>query len=279
MSGQRGPRGASWAPLVGMDATGPPSPWAGALRGRPVRLCHPDAEHRMNLSVESVPIITPRLPSVRPPAPAEPPGPDASMAYPVREGVLAMPAVFPLEHGGELRDARLGWRLVGAAGAPVVCALGGISANREVCLASDPRNGWWSEIVGPGGALDTDEYQVLGFDYLGASGDSTGPEPGAAGPTAERGVFPSISSYDQAEALAQLLDHLGLASLAAIAGGSYGGMVGLAFAERYPERAAPGEGDGERTRPHSRHRQTSYAVPCMRTRIKHTNRTKVYDGS
>ena len=192
----------------------------------------------MNLSVESVPIITPRLPSVRPPAPAEPPGPDASRAHPVREGVLAMPAVFPLEHGGELRDARLAWRLVGAAGAPVVCALGGISANREVCLASDPRDGWWSEIVGPGGALDTDEYQVLGFDYLGGSGDSTGPEPGAAGPTAERGVFPSLSSYDQAEALAQLLDHLGLASLAAIAGGSYGGMVGLAFAERYPERVA-----------------------------------------
>src|SRR5204863_400967 len=84
----------------------------------------------------------------------------------------------------------------------------------------------------------TDEYQVLGCDSLGGSGDSTGPEPGAAGPTAERGVFPSISSYDQAEALAQLLDHLGLASLAAIAGGSYGGMVGLAFAERYPERVA-----------------------------------------
>jgi len=190
----------------------------------------------MNLSVESVPIITPRVPSVPPPVPAEPPGPDASRA--VREGVLAMPAVFALEHGGELRDARLAWRLVGAAGAPVVCALGGISANREVCLASDPRNGWWSEIVGAGGALDTDEYQVLGFDYLGGSGDSTGPEPGAAGPTAERRVFPSISSYDQAEALARLLDHLGLASLAAIAGGSYGGMVGLAFAERYPERVA-----------------------------------------
>src|SRR5438445_802700 len=96
-----------------MDATGPPSPWAGALRGRPVRLCHPDAEHRMNLSVESFP-NTPRMRSVRPPVPAEPPGPDASRAYPVREGVLAMPAVFPLEHGGELRDARLAWRRVGA---------------------------------------------------------------------------------------------------------------------------------------------------------------------
>src|SRR2546430_2949637 len=223
-----------------MDAAGPPSPWAGALRGRPVRLCHPDAEHRMNLSVESVPIITPRVPSVRPPVPAEPPGPDGSRAYPVREGVLAMPAVFALEHGGELRDARLAWRLVGAPGAPVVCALGGISANREVCLASDPRNGWWSEIVGPGGALDTDEDHVLRFDYLGGSGDSTGPEPGAAGPTAERRVFPSISSYDQAEALARLLDHLGLDCLAAIAGGALRRTGGPPSPERYSEPVPPG---------------------------------------
>src|SRR5439155_14556340 len=100
-----------------MDATGPLSPWAGALRGRPVRLCHPDAEHRMNLSVESVPIITPRLPSVRPPAPAEPPGPDALRAHPVREGVLAMPAGLPCRRVGAICDARLAWRLVGAAGA------------------------------------------------------------------------------------------------------------------------------------------------------------------
>src|SRR5438128_5160623 len=121
-----------------MDATGPPSPWAGALRGRPVRLCHPDAEHRMNLSVESVPIITPRLPSVRPPAPAEPPGPDASMAYPVREGVLAMPAVFPLEHGGELRDARLAWRLAGAAGAPVGSGRGASPPTPRPCPPGVP---------------------------------------------------------------------------------------------------------------------------------------------
>jgi homoserine O-acetyltransferase len=192
----------------------------------------------MNASVESVP-ITPRVAQPRSAVAALAAAPDASRAYPVREGVLVIPGVFPLEHGGELRDARLAWRLVGSAGAPVVCALGGISANREVCLANHPRNGWWSEIVGPGGALDTDEYQVLGFDYLGGSGDSTGPEPGAVpGLSAPRGSFPSLSSYDQAEALARLLDHLGLASLPAIAGGSYGGMVGLAFAERYPERVA-----------------------------------------
>jgi len=190
----------------------------------------------MNASVESV-SVTPRVPHRRPAAP------DLPAAPPTFEGVLVIAGLLPLHHGGALRDARLAWRLVGAAGAPVVCALGGISANREVCLTANPRNGWWSEIVGPGCALDTDEYRVLSFDYLGGSGDSTGPEPGAigsttAGQTAEARAFPSISSYDQAEALARLLDQQGLGSLAGIAGGSYGGMVGLAFAERYPERVS-----------------------------------------
>jgi homoserine O-acetyltransferase/O-succinyltransferase len=48
--------------------------------------------------------------------------------------------------------------------------------------------------------------------------------------------FPSISSYDQAELLVRLLNNFGLTSLRAIVGGSYGGMVALAFGERYPER-------------------------------------------
>ena len=168
----------------------------------------------MNASVESIP-VTPRaalhaVPHASPPA---------------REGVVEIPGGLSLYHGGRLSDVRIAWRLVGAAHAPVVCALGGISANRHVCLTDDPRQGWWSEVVGPGGALDTDSHRVLSFDYLGGSGDSTGPQPAV-----------SISSYDQSEALVRLLDHLGVKSLAAIAGGSYGGMVGLAFAERFPER-------------------------------------------
>ncbi len=178
---------------------------------------------------------------------------DASDARPVREGVLRIPGGFPLHHGGGLRDVCIAWRLAGAPDAPVVCALGGISASREVCLTEDPHRGWWAEVVGPGCALDTDEYRILSFDYLGGSGDSTGPQAASAGAASPArgdtaaataalapppGAFPSISSYDQAEALARLLDHLGLGSLAAIAGGSYGGMVGLAFAERSPERVS-----------------------------------------
>jgi homoserine O-acetyltransferase/O-succinyltransferase len=146
----------------------------------------------------------------------------------VREGVLEIPGEIALYHGGALESACIAWRIVGPSAAPVVCALGGISAHRRVCGTENPRDSWWTEIVGPGRALDVDRFRVLSFDFLGGSGESSGPAPGQP--------FPSVSSYDQAEALARLLNHLGIKSLRAFAGGSYGGMVGLAFAERHPDR-------------------------------------------
>ncbi len=146
---------------------------------------------------------------------------------PLREGILEVPGDIELYHGGRLEGVRIAWRLVGPAAAPVVCALGGISAHRRVCGTDDPRESWWAEIVGPGRPLDSDRFRVLSFDFLGGSGESS-PAPAAS--------FPSLSSYDQAEALLRILNHLGIKSLRAIAGGSYGGMVALAFGERYPER-------------------------------------------
>lgn len=148
----------------------------------------------------------------------------------VREGTLVVPGTLKLNFGGALEGVTLAWRLTGPAGAPVVVALGGISASRRVWLPDEPRGGWWHEVVGPGLALDTQHFRILSFDYLGASADSTGPRDGAP--------FPSVSAYDQAELLLRLLNHLGIASLRAIAGASYGGMVALAFGERYPERVA-----------------------------------------
>jgi homoserine O-acetyltransferase/O-succinyltransferase len=148
-----------------------------------------------------------------------------------REGILELAGRRPLHHHGELTDVRIAWRMTGPEAAPVVCALGGISAHRRVCLTADPRAGWWSEIAGPGRPLDSDRWRILSFDFLGGSGESTGPASGASD-------FPSVSTFDQARALEQLLDALGIGALRAIAGGSYGGMVGLAFAERYPDRVA-----------------------------------------
>lgn len=225
----------------------------------------------MNASVEAVPS-----------SPRAHPAPVSAPEMVVREGMLDVPGEVSLYHGGRLSGIRIAWRLVGPANAPVVCALGGISANRRVFGTDDsahgsagPRQGWWSEIVGPGRALDANRFRVLSFDYLGGSAETTGPASASAadapcttaesatarparqphGPPAQQPhgparqtsgsayqthgrAFPNISTYDQAELLVRLLNNLGLKSLRAIIGGSYGGMVALAFGERYPERVS-----------------------------------------
>ncbi len=158
------------------------------------------------------------------------PAPVIAPDWVVREGMLEVPGEVSLHHGGKLEGLRIAWRLVGPASAPVVCALGGISANRRVFVTENPKQGWWSDIVGPGRPLDANRFRVLSFDYLGASAETTGPHSGA--------LFPNVSTYDQAELLVRLLNNLGLKSLRAIVGGSYGGMVALAFGERYPERVS-----------------------------------------
>ena len=146
----------------------------------------------------------------------------------LRQGVLSLPAVR-LHHGGRLERAAIAWRLAGPCGAPVVAALGGISAHRIVHDADAPETGWWRELVGPGAPLDTKRYGVLGIDYLGGSGGSSAPTPGQSD-------FPVIDARDQAAAVLAVCDAIGIPKLHAIVGASYGGMVGLAFAEIAPAR-------------------------------------------
>ena len=146
----------------------------------------------------------------------------------VREGILTLSDDLQLHHGGKLAGVRIAWRLAGEQG-PIIAALGGISAGRYV-TGSSPK-GWWADVVAPGGALDSNRYRVLGFDFLGGSGQTTGPQRGESG-------FPSVSSFDQAEVLRRLLDHLHVDRLHAIVGASYGAMVALAFAQRFHLRVA-----------------------------------------
>ena len=117
------------------------------------------------------------------------------------------------------------YEITGPAGAPVVVALGGISATRHVCATpEDATPGWWEEIAGPERALDTGRYQVLGVDFLdGGCGDDGRPER-------------VVTTHDQARALAAVLDDLAIDHVHAVVGASYGGMVGLAFAELFAER-------------------------------------------
>ena len=217
----------------------------------------------MNASLESLPVPTRPSASL---VPASSTLVALATDITIREGLLEIPGELTLHHGGKLSGIRIAWRLVGPTHAPIVCALGGISAHRRVCLAEDPRQEWWSQIAGPERPLDVNRFRILSFDYLGGSGDSTGPESGQ--------IFPSVSSYDQAEILARVLDHLGITALHAIAGGSYGGMVALAFGERYPERVGQllSIGASDRAHPMStawrsvQRQMVRFAVDCGRAK-------------
>lgn len=152
----------------------------------------------------------------------------ASAGLPLVEGVLEVEGGLHLHHGGQLKALRIGWRLTGPAGAPIVVVLGGISGHRAVFDAGDGVPGWWPAMVGPGAALPAERLRILSYDYVGGSGATTGPRDGSG--------FPAVSTYDQAELLRRLLDHLQVDRLRAIVGASYGGMVALAFAERHRTR-------------------------------------------
>jgi len=117
------------------------------------------------------------------------------------------------------------YELVGPPGAPVIVALGGISATRHVTSNEiDDSPGWWEEIVGPGRAIDTDRFRVLGVDFV------------DGGRARDGRPARKVTTRDQADAVARALDIVGVEQARAIVGASYGGMVALAFAEAYPHR-------------------------------------------
>jgi homoserine O-acetyltransferase len=102
----------------------------------------------------------------------------------------------------------------------------------------DGRTGWWDAMIGPGRAFDTDRFFIICANVLGGCKGSTGPaslDPATGRPYGPD--FPVLTLHDMARAQRALLDRLGIAQLHAIAGGSMGGMLTLAFAQLYPEMA------------------------------------------
>jgi homoserine O-acetyltransferase len=101
----------------------------------------------------------------------------------------------------------------------------------------DPDPGWWDSVIGPGRAFDTDRYFVICSNVLGGCKGSTGPSsinPGTGKPYGL--TFPIITVKDMVSAQRELIDHLGIEKLLAVAGGSMGGMQALQWAVSYPER-------------------------------------------
>lgn len=143
---------------------------------------------------------------------------DAPIAHDVTRGSLDVQ--LATRHAG-MRRLTLRYQLQGPASAPVVFVAGGISAHRHLASnAAHAEAGWLEELVAPGRTLDPAQLRLLAFDFVGADGALDAP----------------IDTTDQADAVAVLLDALGIARLHAFVGYSYGALVGLQFAARHATR-------------------------------------------
>ena len=97
--------------------------------------------------------------------------------------------------------------------------------------------GWWDNMVGPGKPVDTDRFFVIGVNNLGSCFGSTGPTSHNAATDKKWGAdFPLVTVEDWVDSHARLLDYLGIDTLAAVMGGSLGGMQALCWSMRYPTR-------------------------------------------
>ena len=138
---------------------------------------------------------------------------------------------FTLESGEVLRDVRQAYVLEGElneAKDNVVLVFHSLTGSPETLA------GWRGNIIGPGKAIDTNKYAVLCPNLLGSCYGTEfkrllRKEEG-------RSAHPTISTRDQAHLIENLLNSLGISSLALVTGGSLGGMVALEFTASFPSR-------------------------------------------
>jgi len=174
---------------------------------------------------------------------------------------LDLPAPLPLDCGRHLSGVRIAYETYGTLAAArdnviLVChALSGdahaagfsrtpAAESTRDGFGAEQRDGsqgrglgWWDGMIGPGKAFDTDRFFVVSSNLLGGCRGTTGPsstDPATGRPYGSN--FPVITVADMVRAQRALLDALGIARLAAVAGGSLGGMQALEWATRYPDQ-------------------------------------------
>ncbi|SFF84912.1 homoserine O-succinyltransferase MetX [Neptunomonas qingdaonensis] len=101
----------------------------------------------------------------------------------------------------------------------------------------DTKPGWWDSAIGPGKAIDTNKFFVVGVNNLGGCHGSSGPnqiDPQTGKPYGPD--FPLMTVKDWVVSQARLADHFGIWQWAAVIGGSLGGMQALQWAITYPDR-------------------------------------------
>jgi len=148
-----------------------------------------------------------------------------------------------MRSGASIRDYTLAYETYGTLDADkrnAVLICHALNASHHVAgvYAEQPKSeGWWDNMIGPGKPVDTDRFFVIGINNLGSCFGSTGP----MHPHPETGRtygadFPVVTVEDWVDAQALLLDALGIETLAAVMGGSLGGMQALSWTLQYPQR-------------------------------------------
>ncbi len=150
---------------------------------------------------------------------------------------------LPLQSGAALRDYSLSYETYGTlnadkSNAVLVChALNASHHVAGIYAGQDKSEGWWDNMIGPGKALDTNQFFVIGVNNLGSCFGSTGPMHTNPDTGQVYGAdFPVVTVEDWVNAQARLLDALGIQTLAAVMGGSLGGMQALSWTLQYPSR-------------------------------------------
>jgi len=115
-----------------------------------------------------------------------------------------------------------------------------LSGNHHVAgrhADTDKNPGWWDNLIGPGRPLDTNKFFVIGLNNLGGCHGSSGPS--STNPLTDRpwgANFPIVTVEDWVASQARLADYLGIDQLAAVIGGSLGGMQALQWTLSFPDR-------------------------------------------
>lgn len=156
---------------------------------------------------------------------------------------MAFDAPLALQSGASIRDYSLAYETYGTlnadrSNAVLIChALNASHHVAGVYAGQEKSEGWWDTMIGPGKPVDTDRFFVIGINNLGSCFGSTGPM--HVNPDSGRvygADFPVVTVEDWVNAQARLLDGLGIQQLAAVMGGSLGGMQALSWTLQYPQR-------------------------------------------
>ncbi len=150
---------------------------------------------------------------------------------------------LPLQCGRSIADYELVFETYGALNAErsnAILVCHALNASHHVAgqAFDDPQSiGWWDNMVGPGKAVDTTRFFVIGVNNLGSCFGSTGPMSIDPATGQSYGAsFPLVTVEDWVDAQARLADALGIERFAAVMGGSLGGMQALCWSIRHPHR-------------------------------------------